>query len=330
MGERKERISCALIDLEKQKIEVSEIALNDVPDLTGGWSVHLMLWKELWKRALQSSDRFPILGISTGSLTGSGPPASAGFNWCSVGKNGFTVQQAEGRLGAEIRYAGFDHLLLCGKAAAPIHIQVSDSKVDILSAADYAADAVGATYGRILERSDELDRVVAIVDHQGIFEDKYFTVGSAEVASTLRAMNVKALSASGHGQIKIAEPEAFLKLCVELYEDFRRNKGNEKIHDAAGAAYYLSPWESVDLNDPLSTQVELKNLNLMGTDLGKNEIEDIIVSVLGLCWDEELPCSNRLEHAAKLLSSVQGQHWSVTQLNEMALRLIRINQELLS
>ena len=329
MGEKNETICCARIDLEKQTIDVCEISLNDVPDLTGGWSVHLMLWKEQWIRSLQDSS-FPILGISTGSITGSGPPASAGFNWCMVGENGFTVQQAEGRLGAEIRYAGFDHLLLCGKAAAPVHIRVSDAKIDILPAVEYATDAVGAAYGRIIKRSDELDRVVAIVDHDGMFEDRYFTVGTATMASTLKGMNVKALSAAGHGQIKIAEPEDFLKLCVGLYEDFRSTKGYEKNHYPARAAYYLSPWKSVDFNVSPSTSVEFKSLNLSDTNLSKNEMEAIIVTVLGLCWDEALPHFNRLEHAARLLSSVQGRHWSVTQLNEMALRLIRINKELLS
>ncbi|NLB53827.1 MAG: hypothetical protein GX808_12960 [Syntrophomonadaceae bacterium] len=330
MNSINDNIRCVLVDLEKQKTNISEFSLQDIPDLVGGWSVQYVLWKKQWEKSLKKKDKYPMLGLSTGPVTGTGAPASAGFNWCTLGESGLMLQQAEGRLGAELRYAGFDHVLFCGRSSEPVHIRFTDERVDILSAVEYSEKTAEAIYELMISQSLESGRVVVTAEPDGLLEDKYFTIGTSDTASVLAGMNVKAITAFGLGKIRIAEPEDFLNLCIGLYQDYRKNKGNEK-NQAGPFGYYLSPWRSVQLNDDNRTDLaEARILNLIDTDLGNQQVEDIVFALLGLCWNETFPPSSRLEHAARLLSSIQGKSWSATQLNEMALRIIRINQEFLS
>ncbi|NLB18963.1 MAG: hypothetical protein GX825_09610 [Syntrophomonadaceae bacterium] len=330
MSSINDNIRCVLVDLEKHKANISEFSLQDIPDLVGGWSVQYVLWKKQWEKSLKKKDKYPMLGLSTGPVTGTGAPASGGFNWCMLGENGLMLQQAEGRLGAELRYAGFDHVLFCGRSAEPVHIRFTDERVEILSAEEYIEKPVEAVYELLISQSLESGRVVVQVEPEVILEDKYFTIGTADTASVLAGLNVKAITAFGQGRINIAEPEGFLNLCIGLYQDYRNNKGDEK-NQAGPFGYYLSPWRSVQLNDDDRTDLAgAKTLNLIDTDHGKQQVEDIIFALLGLCWNEKFPPSSRLEHAARLVGSIQGNSWSATQLNEMALRIIRINQEFLS
>ena len=118
---------------------VSSLSTWDyVPEYIGGRGIcNKIFWDEVGP-GVQGLDPENKLIIMTGPTTGTGIPAGgrtviAGiapqcfpeqYSWSSIG----------GWFGAEVKFTGYDGLILEGKAAQPSYIWIEDDKIQILSA----------------------------------------------------------------------------------------------------------------------------------------------------------------------------------------------------
>ncbi|HHW61767.1 MAG TPA: hypothetical protein GX404_07670 [Syntrophomonadaceae bacterium] len=254
MGAKNKTIRCLTVDAAAQKTTLHEISREDTVDRFGSLGVHFTLWHSIWQHALDDANNVPVVGISTGPLTGSGAPASGVFSmiWADPHTQKIVIRRSEGMLGSMLRYAGVDHLLIYGRAVEALYLHITDGIVSFISAEKHRESDNAATYEWIIRHSDERDRVVvsagpflyAQSEAATLLENKAFEIGGFGSGAIFEQMNLKALSVAGRGRVKLADAQEFLNLCIKLYAAFPQKTGYSASKYLPEIGYYLSPWKS--------------------------------------------------------------------------------------
>ncbi len=161
-----------------------------------------------------------ILIFSTGPLTGTLAPASSRGSVCSRNliSGGISTSSIGGFFPAEIKYAGYDHILVTGRAASPVYILIQDDRVRILDASRLWGKTTWETEShlRACHQDPEL-RTVCIgpagenrVRSACIVGDRNRAASWGGNGALMGAKNLKAIAVRGTRPVRIARPDAFL------------------------------------------------------------------------------------------------------------------------
>ena len=146
-------------------------------------------------------------------------PASNTVGWCGAG--GYTF-------GAQLKYAGYDHIIVSGKADTPVFISINDDRVDIRKADSLWGMGVDETCESLSSTSDAPTGVMAIgpagENMSAIamaFVDRISTLGRGGFGSVMGAKNLKAIVVKGTGAIKAANQKRFNTLSRSIFNSIR-------------------------------------------------------------------------------------------------------------
>lgn len=155
--------------------------------------------------------------LTPGPLTGTLAPASARYMVVTKSplNGGVACSNAGGFWGPELRFAGYDMLILEGKAAGPTYLVIRDDMVELRDAtacwgklvsetAAILQQAVGDPKARILTIGPAGERLSPIA---AVMNDKSRAAGRSGVGAVLGSKNLKAIVVRGSGRIEPAEPE---------------------------------------------------------------------------------------------------------------------------
>lgn len=127
-----------------------------------------------------------------------------------------------GDMAMKLKYAGYDQLVIWGEASEPVVIVVNDHETHYLNMGDlWERDRRRAIEGIEDELGVE-DMSILIVDQEGkddssalfsIRDDQGYTVGPPQLAAALAAKNIKAIALRGTGEVTLADPVEFARLC---------------------------------------------------------------------------------------------------------------------
>lgn len=124
------------IDLTKDKILREDLDWKMAKNFVGGYGLSLKFAYELIKPGVDpfSSDNFIIIG--PGPLVGTPAPSSA--KTAVVTKYPLTGAIASavvgGTLGPMLKWAGYDQLIISGKAKKPVYLRIANDEIEILDA----------------------------------------------------------------------------------------------------------------------------------------------------------------------------------------------------
>ena len=146
-------------------------------------------------------------------------PASNTVGWCGAG--GYTF-------GAQLKYAGHDHIIVSGKADTPVFISINDDRVDIRKADALWGMGVDETCESLSSTSDAPTGVIAIgpagENMSAIamaFVDRISTLGRGGFGAVMGAKNLKAIVVKGTGAIKAANQKRFNTLSRSIFNSIR-------------------------------------------------------------------------------------------------------------
>ena len=207
------------IDLSSQKIETIIIPRTWEKDYLGGASLGArILYDSLTKELDPFSPESPLLFLC-GPLTGSLGPAVGRFVVC--GKSPATRLWAEsncgGFWGPELRFAGYDGILIVGKLEKPHYIKILDGEVSI-HPADHLWGLDTYEIQQRIKKEIQLpkSRVLAIgpagenlVVFSGLFCDHGRSAGRTGLGAVMGSKMLKAIVVKGSGKIPIFQEEAF-------------------------------------------------------------------------------------------------------------------------
>ena len=156
--------------------------------------------------------------FAPGPLTGTFAPSAGRFDVVTKSplNNVIAASNSGGTLGPEIKYAGYDALVIEGKAAKPSYLWINNDQVEIRDAAAIWGHTVPDTTDLVRAETDE-DAKVACIGPPGehlslianVMNDMHRAAGRTGVGAVMGSKNLKAIAVCGSGAVQVADPERF-------------------------------------------------------------------------------------------------------------------------
>jgi aldehyde:ferredoxin oxidoreductase len=171
--------------------------------------------------------------IAAGVLTGTNAPTSGRFTVVTKSplKGAVSAANPGGDWGVQLKLAGYDMVILEGKAAYPVYISIKDDLVEIKDASQlWGKDVYAATESLKLEFGDPLARVLTIgpagenLALMAVFlNDFHRAAGRSGVGAVMGSKNLKALIVRGTGKVEKAIPEKMKNVLNAVWGRFPKN-----------------------------------------------------------------------------------------------------------
>jgi aldehyde:ferredoxin oxidoreductase len=183
--------------------------------LGGSGFVAYFLWKEM-QGGIDALSPENILVIATGPVTGT-PLMGSGRHTLGAKSpltGSIALSQVGEFWGAEIKRAGFDVIIIKGKAAKPVYLNIRDSRVEIKDAGRlWGLETKEAQQAIREELGDNRVRVALIgpggeklVRYACIMHGLYDAAGRGGLGAVMGSKNLKAIAVRGTGKINTANP----------------------------------------------------------------------------------------------------------------------------
>lgn len=213
------------IDLSTGKIS-KESSLPHVKDFIGGLGLGAkLMWDEIPPEVgpLDPANR---LIFATGPLTGTLAPTSGRMEVCAkapgIIPSACSRSGIGGRFGPELKFAGYDAIVVQGKADKPVRVFIRDDAVEILDASDlWGKDSYDtqkdllAQYGRQLQTVCIGPAGEKQIVFSAIMSGSGHAAAKTGMGAVMGSKNLKAISVIGTGGVEIARPEEFIATCKQ-------------------------------------------------------------------------------------------------------------------
>lgn len=211
----------AYIDLTTGEIETKPITLAMRKKFLGGRGLDMYLMYNHIKPGVDPLGPDNVAFISAGILVGT--PASASGRTHVAGKSPLTGFVGSTNMGGyfspELRYAGFDHLVIKGKSPKPVYLWIHDGEIEIRDAANVWGQDVHKTQEIIRDELGDREIQILTIGPAGEKLVRYANVmtslknagGRTGMGALLGSKNLKAVAARGTMDIEIAHPEEALE-----------------------------------------------------------------------------------------------------------------------
>ena len=156
--------------------------------------------------------------FAAGPFTGTYAPSSGRYDVVTKGPLNGTIagSNSGGTFGPELKYAGYDGIIIEGKAKKPAYIWIQDDSVEIRDGGHVWGMMVPETTDMLREETDEEAKVACIgpagekmVLFSCIMNEMNRAAGRSGVGAVMGSKNLKAIVVSGSGAVKVGNPEAF-------------------------------------------------------------------------------------------------------------------------
>lgn len=191
-----------------------------------------------------------IMVFATGPLTGTRAPESG--RYCVVSKSPATGtvfdSNSGGTWGPELKFAGFDVVVIKGKAKNPVYLWINDGSAEIKSASEVWGKDVFETTDTLVEEVGDKKAKVACIGLGGeklaniaaIMNDKARAAGRGGLGAVMGSKNLKAIVVRGHNRPEIANPDLFDSAVKESMETIKNNDVTGKGLPSYGTAVLVN------------------------------------------------------------------------------------------
>ena len=197
-----------------------------------------------------------ILVFATGPLTGTFAPSSGRFEVCtkSPATGLWLDSNCGGYFGPELKFAGYDMVIIRGKAAQPTLLVIDDEKFELRPADDlWGVDAI--TTHRQIKESCGKDFKVACIGPAGengvLFAaiiSEYRALGRGGAGAVMGSKNLKAIAVLGSGSIPLFDSDTFMKTCRESFNELANSPDTGGGRQKYGTNVILSLMDEVGLH----------------------------------------------------------------------------------
>ena len=222
------------VDLSKSKIVSREYDESFAFDYLGGRGFAV---KILWDELPVGVDPFSpenLLVFATGPLTGIPGPSTG--KMVVAAKSPLTYGYGDGNVGTlaavHLRKAGYDVLVVKGKAEKPSYIYIEDDNVEIVDASDLWGLDTFTTEKRLRKVHGASIGVVSIgpageklVKYATIISQEGRSGGRPGIGAVMGSKKLKAVVFKGTKDIPLADSPKYRKLAAEAYRVIREKPG---------------------------------------------------------------------------------------------------------
>jgi aldehyde:ferredoxin oxidoreductase len=184
--------------------------------------------------------------FATGPLTGTPVPCGARYMVVTKGAltNAITTSNSGGHWGPELKFAGYDLVILEGRAARPSYLFIYDDRVELRDAKAYWGKTVPETEDGLRDELGIPELRTACIGPAGenlvrfacIMNDKHRAAGRSGVGAVMGSKNLKAIAVRGTGGVEIANPAAFHQAVWSMRDSMQDNPGRKSFGELGTAA----------------------------------------------------------------------------------------------
>ncbi len=156
----------------------------------------------------------------TGPLTGTAASTGGRYSVVTKGALGGAIAASNsgGHWGAELKFAGWDMIILEGRSPEPVYLSIRDETAELLPAGGFVwGKSVWETDAALKARHQEPQLRIAAIGAAGenlvryacIVNDLDRAPGRSGVGAVMGSKNLKAIAVRGTRGVRIADPEAF-------------------------------------------------------------------------------------------------------------------------
>ena len=217
------------VNLTTGKTRVEKLNEEYAQKYVGGIGLGMRLWLANSKAGVDPFSPENPLVLALGPISGTMFP-TAGNGHAFVSKSPATgaigEAVAHGTFGAELKRAGYDAVILTGKAEKPVYLWIDDDSVQLLDAShlvgkspseteDAIKDELGDYYIRVASigmAGEKLSRIACIIN------EKTRAAGRTGMGAVMGSKNLKAIAVRGTRDIVPAKPDEFMDMVKEFHE----------------------------------------------------------------------------------------------------------------
>jgi len=220
------------VDLSNEKITETKLDEKLARDFIGGRGLGVKILYDRVGPDIKPLDPENLLIFATGPLTGTLAPTSG--RHCVVTKSPLTgtifSATSGGFWGAELKFAGYDAIIVNGQAKKPIYLLVNNGKAELGDANALWGKGTHATTDAICKEAGDDKVKVACIGQAGeklvriaaIINDKYRAAGRGGVGAVMGGKRLKAVAIRGKSRPKIANEADFnvhVRECQKLIKE---------------------------------------------------------------------------------------------------------------
>ena len=234
------------VDLTTGTCSVEEIPADWLKDYIGGRGLADRYLYDEMDPAVDPLSPENKLIFATGPLTGTPAPCGARYMVVTKGAltGAITTSNSGGSWGPEFKFAGYDLLIVEGKAPRPSYLYIYDDYVEVRDAAEYWGKTVSETEDGLRNDLGIPALRIACIGPAGeklvkfacIMNDKHRAAGRSGVGTVMGSKNLKAIAVRGTKGVDVAEPQAFMKAVWDMKSIMKDNPGRQAFADQGTAA----------------------------------------------------------------------------------------------
>ena len=217
------------VDLTTGKTRLEKLDEETAKKYIGGIGLGMKLWLANSKAGVDAFNPDNPLVLAVGPVSGTMFP-TAGNGHAFISKSPATHGVGEavshGTFGAEMKRAGYDAVILTGKAEKPVYLWIDDDSVQLLDAEqiwgkspseteDAIKDEIGDYYVRVASiglAGEKLSKIASIIN------EKTRAAGRTGLGAVMGSKNLKAIAVRGTRDIVVAKPDEFMEMVKEFHE----------------------------------------------------------------------------------------------------------------
>jgi aldehyde:ferredoxin oxidoreductase len=287
-----------LINLSTGKTTVEPLNEEYAKKYIGGIGLGMRLYLDHSKAGVDPFSPDNPLILTTGPISGTmWPTGGNGHTFVSKSPQTFGVgeSKAHGSFGTEMKRAGYDAIIIKGKAEKPIYLWVDDDSIQLVDASALMGKSPGETEDAIREELGDYYIRVAAIGIAGeklsriacIINDKTRAAGRTGLGAVMGSKNLKAIAMRGTRDVAVAKTDEFMEYVKEFHE---RMKG-----PATQKYRALGTPENILVHNSLSCMPtrNYRNSRFEGAEKVSGEVlnEKYVAKIIGCS-----SCAMRCEH----------------------------------
>ncbi|GAB4352770.1 MAG: aldehyde ferredoxin oxidoreductase family protein [Candidatus Abyssubacteria bacterium] len=223
------------VDLTKGEVKETSFPEDWKISYLGGTGVAARIIYDEVPPDADAFDPRNVVCIFTGPYTGTGAPTSGRYGVAAKSPltRGWGEATASGFWAPELKFAGFDGIVVTGKSEKPVYLLIDDGRAELKPADDLWGKTTGVTDEILREKHGEKVKVLSIgpageklVRFACVISDKGRAAGRCGIGAVLGSKKLKAIAVRGTQRVSVADPDKFSAL---------RREYTRTIKDSIGA-----------------------------------------------------------------------------------------------
>ncbi|MFC1856899.1 aldehyde ferredoxin oxidoreductase family protein [Thermodesulfobacteriota bacterium] len=217
-----------VVSLTDGSTQIRDLSETDARLLIGGDGINSKLMYQMIPAGIDPFSPENVVALGAGPFVGTLIPSGSKTRLGTLSPSSGGIGSSGSGQMASLKNAGFDHLVITGRAEHPVYLALTDDRVELKDARDLwgkdlweATDAIWQELGRgyqvaaIGPAGENLCRDAAVI------ANRYAAFGRTGVGAIFGSKNLKAIAIKGSQGIKVKDRKRFLELVDQLSNEVR-------------------------------------------------------------------------------------------------------------